>query len=82
MIKVAKAGEYDIVRLTEEEHLDMFECESTFDHGELAFLYVSTNMECPYIGIETTNGELWVYGARVGNRVDTLEEVIEFLKLS
>lgn len=82
MIRVAKAGEYEVLRLTEEEHLEMFECESTFDDGELAYLYVSTNEECPYIGVEKTNGELWIYGARVDGQVDTLEEVIDYLKLS
>lgn len=82
MIKVAKVDEYEILRLTEEEHVKMFGEESTFDDGKLAFLYVSTNEECPYIGVEKTNGALWVYGARVDMQVDTLEEVIEFLKMS
>ncbi len=82
MIKVAKVDEYDILRLTEEEHVKMFGEESTFDDGKLAFLYVSTNEECPYIGVEKTNGALWVYGARVDMQVDTLEEVIGFLKMS
>lgn len=43
--------------------------------------YVSENAECPYVGVEYENGELWIYGARKDHKCENIEEVMSYLEM-
>ena len=42
--------------------------------------YESDNDECPFLGVEYENGELWVYGVREEQQVD-MDTLEKFLRM-
>lgn len=36
--------------------------------------------ECPIVGVIYSNGEKWVYGARFDRKVESIDEMIEWLE--
>jgi hypothetical protein len=43
-------------------------------------IYISDNDECSLIGVEYENGECWIYGARMDQKLADVEEIIHWLE--
>lgn len=67
-------------KLTIEEYFSEFgDWEDTKD---IAYFYVSDNEECPYIGVEYTDGDVWVYGLKIEYQIVDGDELEFYLSQS
>lgn len=46
---------------------------------DVEYVYISELENCPYIGVEYSNGEVWVYGLRVDHKVEDGDELEYYL---
>ena len=58
-----------------EEQAEPFE-----DEQAVETFVVSSDDECPIIGIIYINGEKWIYGAKFDRKVESVDEMIEWLE--
>lgn len=49
------------------------------EFDDVVKFYVSDHEGCPYIGVEYSDGEVWVYGARTDHRVEDGDELEWYL---
>ena len=44
--------------------------------------YVAENPDCPCIGVEYSNGEIWIYGAKYDKKIEDADELEWYLSLT
>lgn len=48
-------------------------------YEDIKYFYLSELDECPYIGIERTDGSVWVYGAKIDCKVEGVDDLEWYL---
>ena len=68
-------------KITPEEYLSQFpwwDVDSRLNE-DIKYFYLSDLDECPYIGIERTDGTVWVYGLKVDCEVEGVDDLEWYL---
>lgn len=68
-------------RVTVEDYVKQFSLEEVKPEAyrDIKYFYLSELEECPYIGIERTDGTVWVYGAKTDCRVAGVDDLEWYL---